>query len=86
MFPGPDMDEQLELIRSSLMPRESLQSSGADHTITSADSPYRIRFSCADRPAFQVKSELMGREEALGWARFVEEKMAESWDEALATG
>jgi hypothetical protein len=86
------MEEELELIRSSLLPSETLQPDEADssqYAITSADTPYRIHFTAiqaGEAPVFQLKSDDMGREEAVGWSRWVEEKLAESWKEALATG
>ncbi|KAJ9090930.1 hypothetical protein QFC19_009356 [Naganishia cerealis] len=90
-----DQEEELELIRSSLMPEESLQANNTlpdQFTITSADSPYRIHFTVVNNgdkenaTLFQIKSEVMAREEALGWAQWVQEKVDESWDEAVETG
>lgn len=87
-----DMEDELELIRSSLLSSETLQPGETDssqYTITSADSPYRIHFTSikvGETPVFQLKSDDMGREEAVGWSQWVEEKRAESWEEALGTG
>ncbi|KAJ9107365.1 hypothetical protein QFC21_000815 [Naganishia friedmannii] len=88
-------EEELELIRSSLMPEESLQESETtpnQFTITSADSPYRIHFDVADQSKadaatlFQIKTDVMAREEALGWAQWVQEKVDGGWNEAVETG
>lgn len=89
------MAEELNLIRSSLLPSETVEespSSPNQFTIESADSPYRIRFTICDEdnakasPVFQLTSDVMGKEEALGWGQWVEEKLADSWEEAVMTG
>lgn len=89
------MAEELDLIRSSLLPSETVEespSSPNQFTISSADSPYRIRFTICDgdiekaSPVFQLTSDVMGKEEALGWAQWIEEKLADSWEEAVTTG
>lgn len=89
------MDEELELIRSSLLPSEAVEESATtpnQFTISSADSPYRIRFiindddSATSTPVFQLTTDVMGKDEAIGWAQWVDEKLAESWEEAVATG
>lgn len=89
------IEEEVELIRSSLMPEESLQESetiSKQFTISSTDSPYRINFSLAKQTKadvatlFQIKSDAMAREEAVGWAQWVQEKIDESWNEAVDTG
>lgn len=89
------MDEELELIRSSLFPAEAVEASTTtpnQFTISSADSPYRIRFTVENDDAepssslFQLTSDVMGKEEAVGWAQWVDERLADSWDEAVATG
>ncbi|KAJ9123715.1 hypothetical protein QFC24_003489 [Naganishia onofrii] len=91
---GSNTEEELELIRSSLMPEETLQESESvrnQFTITSADSPYRIHFTSTEQDVeaasrFQIKSDVMAREEALGWAQWIQEKVDESWSEAVETG
>jgi hypothetical protein len=90
------MEEELELIRSSLLPTEAVEESATtpnQFTISSANSPYRIRFTVGKNdetsttvPLFQLTSDVMGKEEAIGWAQWVDEKLAESWEEAVATG
>jgi hypothetical protein len=90
------MEEELELIRSSLLPTETVEKSATtpnQFTISSANSPYRIRFTICKNddittalPLFQLTSDVMGKEEAVGWAQWVEERLAESWEEAVGTG
>lgn len=90
------MEEELELIRSSLLPTETVEESATtpnQFTILSADSPYRIRFTVSKDegttttlPAFQLTSDTMRKEEAVGWAQWVDEKLAGSWEEATGTG
>ncbi|WWC96068.1 hypothetical protein V866_002935 [Kwoniella sp. B9012] len=86
-----DMDTELELISSSLLPAEQLTASDSGSwprviDITSEDSRlslhinvdegYRVKHAVQ----IEVKSKSMGREEASGWKQRVGEEMAD-WDE-----
>ncbi|WVW84633.1 hypothetical protein I302_106667 [Kwoniella bestiolae CBS 10118] len=86
-----DLDIELELISSSLLPAESLSSSDPGTwprviDITSDDSELSLHISVnegyrsKDAVQIEIKSGSMGREEGLDRKRWVEEKM-EEWNE-----
>ena len=83
------LDAELELVRSSLLPAESLDVSDSwprEITVTSSDSLYALRivvnerFPSRDAVALEIKGRDVGRGEGEEWRRWVEGKMDE-WDE-----
>ncbi|OCF54952.1 hypothetical protein L486_07608 [Kwoniella mangroviensis CBS 10435] len=86
-----DIDTELELISSSLLPAERLTSSESGSwprviDITSEDCKLSLHinvnegYRVKDAVQIEVKSKSMGREEASGWKERVEEKM-KGWNE-----
>ncbi|WVF69145.1 hypothetical protein IAT40_003919 [Kwoniella sp. CBS 6097] len=89
-----DLDTEIELISSSLLPAETLESDSNDQTqwprtihVSSTDSTLSVHVTVKegyrkkDAVTIDVKSRAMGRDEATGWQRWTEEKMAE-YDES----
>ncbi|KAL7423088.1 hypothetical protein Q5752_002387 [Cryptotrichosporon argae] len=82
------LDKELEIIRSSLLPSESVAVEGTWSrviAITSSDSAYGLRISVGERypdaeaVKIDVKGRDDGREEAEEWARWSRDKMVD-WD------
>ncbi|OCF43560.1 hypothetical protein I317_02578 [Kwoniella heveanensis CBS 569] len=91
-----DLDNELELISSSLLPSETLDSSSSPSdqatwprvmSITSSDSALSLHvtinqgYRSRQAVKIEVKGAVMGREEATGWQRWTDEKMTE-YDES----
>ncbi|WVQ96647.1 hypothetical protein IAU59_003752 [Kwoniella sp. CBS 9459] len=85
-----DLDTEIELIASSLLPAETLDSLSPDQMqwprqlhISSTDSTLSLNiivkegYREKDCVLIEVKSPAMGRDEATGWQEWIDEKMAE---------
>ncbi len=95
------MDTELELIRSALLPDETLNivsSSQSDAVVTTFDirstaSTYRIEvilnvtstLTCPSA-VIRVKGERMGRDEATEWIQWADDVVKSNWMEAAQTG
>jgi hypothetical protein len=84
MNDGP-LDLELELIESSLLPAERLRRDGDSCEISSEDSKLVIcfqttsRYPAKDAVELEIKGSEVGREEAEGWKKWVNERLRE-WD------
>ena len=93
-----DLDTELELIRSALLPEETLEIDIEDgdcksFAIRSSSSAYRIEVSIRDASGsqgpwavFRVKGDQMGRDEANEWIQWAEDVTRVNWEEGVQTG
>jgi hypothetical protein len=89
-----DLDQELELVRASLLPEEEIVLISDENTlktleVRTSSSSYKVHVEQRDHDGhykYQIKSDGMNREEALGWEKWVKEIVEDNRKEAEQSG